>query len=54
MSKGGTLDVYLDGSKIGSYDCYSKTATSEQITIKQGLAKGKHTFKAIFTGAKKV
>ncbi|MCE5000504.1 prophage endopeptidase tail family protein [Staphylococcus warneri] len=53
MSKGGTLDVYLDGSKIGSYDCYSKTATSEQITIKQGLAKGKHTFKAIFTGAKK-
>ncbi|MTV20871.1 prophage endopeptidase tail family protein [Staphylococcus delphini] len=53
MSKGGTLDVYLDDVKIGSYDCYSKTATSEQITIKQGLSKGKHTFKAVFTGAKK-
>ncbi len=53
MSKGGTLDVYLDDLKIGSYDCYSKTATSEQITIKQGLAKGKHTFKAVFTGPKK-
>ncbi|GEQ04574.1 peptidase [Staphylococcus gallinarum] len=52
MSKGGTLDVYLDHKKIGSYDCYSKTATSEQITIAKGLSKGKHTFKVVFTGKK--
>ncbi len=53
MSKGGILDVYLDGEKIDTYECYSKNAKSEKIVIAQDLAKGKHTFKAVFRGAKK-
>ena len=52
MSKGGLIDVYLDGDLIGRYDCYSKTATSEKIVIAQRLGKGSHTFKAVFRGAK--
>ncbi|WP_204172672.1 prophage endopeptidase tail family protein [Staphylococcus sp. GDY8P72P] len=52
MSKGGLLDVYLDDKLIGQYECYSKTATSEKIIIARNLSKGKHTFKAIFKGAK--
>ena len=52
MSKGGILDVYLDGEHMGRYDCYSKTATSEKIVIAQRLKKGEHTFKAIFKGKK--
>lgn len=52
MSKGGLLDVYLDNKLIGSYECYSKTATSEKIVIARNLSKGTHTFKAIFRGAK--
>ena len=52
MSKGGLLDVYLDGELIGQYECYSKTATSEKIIIAQRLQKGSHTFKAVFRGAK--
>nr|CDL65136.2 hypothetical protein [Staphylococcus xylosus] len=53
MSKGGILDIYLDGEKIDTYECYSKNAKSEKIVIAQDLSKGKHTFKAIFKGAKK-
>lgn len=52
MSKGGLLDVYLDGKLIGQYECYSKTATSEKIIIGRNLSKGEHTFKAVFRGAK--
>ena len=50
MSKGGKLDVYLDDELIGSYECYSKTATSEKIILARGLKKGTHTFKAVFRG----
>lgn len=52
MSKGGLLDVYLDNELVGAYECYSKTATSEKIIIARKLTKGKHTFKAVFRGAK--
>lgn len=52
MSKGGLLDIYLDGKLVGSYECYSKTSTTEKIVIAKNLTKGKHTFKAIFKGAK--
>ena len=52
MSKGGLVDVYLDDKKFGSYDCYSKSAQSEQITISKKLSKGIHTFKAVFVGKK--
>lgn len=52
MSKGGLVDVYLDNKLIGAYECYSKTATSEKIVIARNLSKGKHTFKAVFRGAK--
>ncbi|MDW4093389.1 prophage endopeptidase tail family protein [Staphylococcus saprophyticus] len=52
MAKGGLLDVYLDDELVGRYECYSKTATSEKIVIARNLSKGKHTFKAVFRGAK--
>jgi hypothetical protein len=52
MSKGGLVDVYLDNEIVGTYECYSKTATSEKIVIAQRLAKGNHTFKVVFKGAK--
>lgn len=52
MSKGGLVDVYLDDKKIGSYECYSKSAQSEQVTISKNLSKGTHTFKVVFTGKK--
>ncbi len=52
MAKGGLLDVYLDDELVGRYECYSKTATSEKIVIARNLSKGKHTFKALFRGAK--
>lgn len=48
MNKGGLLDVYLDNKLIGTYDCFSNTATSENIVIAKNLSKGKHTFKAVF------
>lgn len=50
MSKGGKLDIFLDDEYIGSYECYSKTATTENIIIAKGLKKGTHKFKAIFRG----
>ena len=52
MAKGGLLDIYLDSDLVGRYECYSKTATSEKIVIARNLSKGKHTFKAVFRGAK--
>jgi hypothetical protein len=52
MSKGGLVDVYLDNEIVGTYECYSKTATSEKIVIAQRLTKGNHTFKVVFKGAK--
>lgn len=52
MAKGGLLDVYLDDELVGRYECYSKTATSEKIVVARNLSKGKHTFKAVFRGAK--
>lgn len=52
MSKGGVMDVYLDGELIDRYECYSKTTTTEKIVIAKNLKKGSHTFKAVFRGAK--
>lgn len=52
MSKGGMLDIYLDGEKINTYDCYSKTAKSEKITLMKKASKGSHTIKAVFRGPK--
>lgn len=51
MSKGGVLDVYLDGELVGTYKCYSKNATTERIVIARNLSQGQHTFKAVFRGA---
>lgn len=53
MSKGGLLDVHLDGVLVGEFECYSRSATSEKIVLAKNLTKGKHTFKAVFKGAKK-
>ncbi|RYD13625.1 prophage endopeptidase tail family protein [Staphylococcus equorum] len=50
MSKGGKLDIFLDDEYIGSYQCYSKTATTENIIIAKGLKEGTHKFKAVFRG----
>ncbi|ELJ9326579.1 phage tail protein [Staphylococcus pseudintermedius] len=52
MSKGGNIDIYLDNTLVGQYDCYSKTTTTEKIILAKELTKGKHTFKAVFRGAK--
>lgn len=52
MSKGGIVEVFLDGESKGMYDCYSKNAQTEKIIIATGLSKGKHTFKAVFKSAK--
>ncbi|MDG0860330.1 prophage endopeptidase tail family protein [Staphylococcus equorum] len=49
-SKGGLLDVYLDNELVDTYQCYSKTSTSERIIISKGLKIGNHTFKAVFKG----
>lgn len=51
LSRGGLLDVYLDGELINRYSCYSHTARSEQIVIARNLSKGSHTFKAVHRGA---
>lgn len=50
LSRGGLLDVYIDGEKIDRYSCYSHTARSESIVIARNLTKGKHMFKAVFVG----
>lgn len=50
MSKGGLIDVYLDGDYIGRFSCYSRTSSSEQIVIAKNLKKGTHIFKAVFRG----
>lgn len=52
MSKGGIVEVFLDDDLVGTYECYSKTATSEKIIIAKGLKKGTHTFKVRFKSAK--
>ena len=51
MSKGGLLDVYLDGDYIGRFSCYSRTSRSENIVIAKNLSKGTHIFKAVHRGA---
>ena len=50
MSKGGLLDIYLDGDYIGRYSCYSHTSRSESIVVSKNLRKGTHIFKAVFRG----
>ena len=51
MSKGGLMDVYLDGRKLGQFKSYSKSSKTETIVIAKNLEIGKHTFKAVFRGA---
>ena len=51
MSKGGLIDVYLDGDYIGRFSCYSRTSRSENIVIAKNLSKGTHVFKAVHRGA---
>lgn len=50
LSRGGLLDIYLDGDYIGRYSCYSHTSRSESIVIAKNLKKGTHIFKAVFRG----
>lgn len=51
LSRGGLLDVYLDGDYVGRFSCYSHTARSENIVIAKNLSKGTHVFKAVHRGA---
>lgn len=51
MSRGGLLDVYLDGNYIGRFSCYSRTSRSESIVIAKNLKKGTHIFKVVHRGA---
>ena len=50
-SRGGKVDVYLDGEKIASFNQYRKTAKTDSVVIAKNLEKGQHTFKVIFRGA---
>lgn len=50
-SKGGKVDIYLDGVKLDSFNTYSKTSKTDSLVIAKNLEKGKHTFKAVFRGA---
>ena len=47
---GGIWDVFLDGEFVDTFECFSRTATTERIVIAKNLSKGKHTFKAVFKG----
>lgn len=49
-SRGGKVDVYLDGTKIDSFNTYSKTSKTDSLVIAKNLEKGEHTFKAVFRG----
>lgn len=48
MNKGGRVEVFLDGNKIGIFDQYSKSSKTDVITISRNLSKGEHTFKVVF------
>ena len=50
-SKGGKVDIYLDGKKLDSFNTYSKTSKTDSLVIAKNLKKGEHTFKAVFRGA---
>ena len=50
-SKGGKVDIYLDGKKLDSFNTYSKTSKTDSLVIAKNLEKGEHTFKAVFRGA---
>ena len=47
---GGMVSVFLDNQKIGDYNTYSKSSSTDQIILKKGLSKGKHTVKVQFLG----
>ena len=47
---GGIWDVFLDGEFVDTFECFSRTATTERIVIAKNLRKGKHNFKAVFKG----
>lgn len=52
ITKGGNVDVYLDGRKIGTFNQASKTSKTDIVTISRNLEKGSHTFKVVFKGPK--
>lgn len=48
--KGGLWDVYLDDEYVDTFECFSRTATTERVVLMKNLAKGVHNFKAVFKG----
>ena len=48
----GVADVYIDGVKAASVDCYSTTRLVQQLFSKTGLSYGSHTIKVVVTGTK--
>ncbi|MFF5513034.1 prophage endopeptidase tail family protein [Staphylococcus capitis] len=48
MSKGGNVEIFLDGKSKGEYSCYSKNAETKRIVLANSLPKGKHTVKVVF------
>lgn len=53
MSKGGDVEVYLDGVKVGTFSQYNKTTKTNSVVIARNLEKGEHTFKVVFKGPTK-
>ncbi|MBM6630344.1 phage tail protein [Mammaliicoccus vitulinus] len=50
-SLGGIVKVFVDGAEYGTYNQYSKTATTETIEVAKRVRKGNHTIKVQFIGA---
>lgn len=50
-SKGGKVDIYLDGVKLDSFNTYRKTSKTDSLVIAKNLEQGEHTFKAVFRGS---
>lgn len=48
--KGGLWDVHLDDEYVDTFECFSRTVTTERAVIMKNLKKGNHTFKAVFKG----
>lgn len=52
-TRGGLVQVKLDGNIVDTFDTYSESAETEKVIIGTKLSKGKHTIQVTFKGASK-
>lgn len=48
---GGVVEVYLDGTSVGTFDTYSEDTKTEKVIVGTKVNKGKHIIKVVFRGA---